>query len=59
MKAKKDWCIMDKYLCMETLLCLFTPAQTVYLFYPSERRTIRSTAVKQAVRSTSVGWKME
>lgn len=50
---------MDKYLCMETFLCLFTPTQTVYLFYPSERRTIRSTEVKQAVRSTSVGWKME
>lgn len=50
---------MDKCLCIETLLCLFTPAQTAYLFYPSERRTTRSTEVKQAVRSTSVGWKME
>lgn len=58
-KTKKDSCVMDKCLCIETLLCLFTPAQTAYLFYPSERRTTRSTEVKQAVRSTSVGWKME
>lgn len=58
-KTKTDWCTVDKCLCTETHLCSFTPAQTDCLFYPSERRTTRSTEEKQAVRSTSVGWKME